>query len=166
MVTRYPEPGEPDERIMADFALAIEAIVSLRRCKTLVEKANQRLEKAYVKFNADLDTELMRPFIEKLAKVDRVEFVSSKPEPAVTDVSDHLESYISTAEIDMGPILAKLEKQKAKLEKEIMKLSGMLNNEKFVANAPEQVIAQNRQALAEAEQKLEKVKGELERLNS
>ena len=162
MVTRYPEPGEPDERIMADFALSIEAIVSLRRCKTLVEKANQRLEKAYVKFNADLDTELMRPFIEKLAKVDRVEFVSSKPEPAVTDVSDHLESYISTAEIDMGPILAKLEKQKAKLEKEIMKLSGMLNNEKFVANAPEQVIAQNRQALAEAEQKLEKVKGELE----
>jgi valyl-tRNA synthetase len=108
----------------------------------------------------------MRPFIEKLAKVDRVELVSSKPEPAVADVSDHLESYISTAEIDMGPILAKLEKQKAKLEKEIMKLSGMLNNEKFIANAPAHVVEENRKALAEAEQKLEKVKGELEALEA
>ena len=164
MIQRYPVAGEPDERIMADFALAIEAIVSLRRCKTLVDKANQRIEKAYLKIDADLDRELMKPYIEKLAKVDEVAFVESKPEPAVTDVSDHLESYISTADIDMGPIIARLEKQKEKLEKEIMKLSGMLNNEKFVANAPEHVVAENRKALAEAEQKLEKVKGEINAL--
>ena len=161
MIRPYPTADKPDAKIMEDFALAIEAIVSIRRCKTLVDKANQRIEKAYVKFGAPIDEELMRPFIEKLAKVDTVEFVRAKPEPAVTDVSDHLESYISTADIDMGPIIAKLEKQKAKLEKEIMKLSSMLGNEKFVANAPEAVVTQNRQALAEAEQKLEKVKGEL-----
>ena len=164
MIRRYPTAGEPDERIMADFALAIEAIVSIRRCKTLVEKANQRIEKAYLKVNADLDEALMKPYIEKLAKVDEVVFVSAKPEKAVTDVSDHLESYISTADIDMAPIVARLEKQKEKLEKEIMKLSEMLKNEKFVANAPEKVIAQNRQTLAEAEKKLEKVKGELQSL--
>ncbi|WP_457606716.1 valine--tRNA ligase [Nitratifractor sp.] len=163
MVRPYPVPGKPNERIMEDFALAIEAIVSIRRCKTLVDKGNQRIEKAYLKLGeqVELDEELMRPFIEKLAKVDAVEFVRSKPESVVTDVSDHLESYISTAEIDMAPIIAKLEKQKAKLEKEIAKLSGMLSNEKFVANAPEQVIESNRKALAEAEQKLEKVKEEL-----
>jgi len=93
--------------------------------------------------------------------VGEVAFVSAKPAQAVTDVSDHLESYISTADIDMAPIIARLEKQKEKLEKEIMKLSGMLKNEKFVANAPEHVVEENRKALADAERKLEKVKGEL-----
>ena len=76
-------------------------------------------------------------------------------------MSDHLESYISTADIDMTPIIAKLQKQREKLEKEIMKIGGMLKNEKFVANAPEAVVEQNRKALADAEQKLEKIKGEL-----
>ncbi len=161
MVQSYPTVGDIDEKIMEEFTLAIEAIVSIRRCKTLVDKANQRIERAYVKFSDSIDEAVMKPFIEKLAKVDEIVFVDSKPNPAVTDVSDHLESYISTAEIDMTPIIAKLKKQKEKLEKEIMKLSNMLKNEKFVANAPEAVITQNRQALAEAEQKLEKVKEEL-----
>ncbi len=165
MIRSYPEAGEADERIMADFALAIEAIVSIRRCKTLVDKANQRIEKAYLKIGGDFDEGMMEPFIRQLAKVDEVAFVNAKPEKAVTDVSDHLESYISTTDIDMGPIISRLQKQKAKLEKEIMKLSGMLGNEKFVANAPAQVIEQNRQALAEAEQKLEKVKEELASLS-
>ncbi len=166
MIRPYPKGGKADEKIMEEFALAIEAIVSLRRCKTLIDKANQRIDKAYVKFNTqDINTDLMKPFIQKLAKVESVEFVQAKPEQAVTDVSDHLESYISTADIDMSPIIAKLEKQKAKLEKEIVKLSSMLNNEKFVANAPSHVIEQNRKALAEAERKLEKVKGELASLS-
>ncbi|WP_292663586.1 valine--tRNA ligase, partial [Nitratifractor sp.] len=68
MIRSYPVAGTPDEKIMEDFALAIEAIVSIRRCKTLVDKANQRIDKAYVKFGAPIDEELMRPFIEKLAK--------------------------------------------------------------------------------------------------
>lgn len=166
MVREYPVAGEPDEKIMEDFALAIEAIVSIRRCKTLVEKANQRIEKAYLRIEADFDEELMRPFIEKLSKAERVEFVTQKPDPAVTDVSDHLESYISTADIDMTPIIAKLQKQREKLEKEIMKIGGMLKNEKFVANAPEAVVEQNRKALADAEQKLEKIKEELEAMGT
>ena len=166
MIREYPVAGEPDEKIMEDFALAIEAIVSIRRCKTLVEKANQRIEKAYLRIEADFDEELMRPFIEKLSKAERVEFVTQKPDPAVTDVSDHLESYISTADIDMTPIIAKLQKQREKLEKEIMKIGGMLKNEKFVANAPEAVVEQNRKALADAEQKLEKIKEELEAMGT
>ncbi|WP_457595590.1 valine--tRNA ligase [Hydrogenimonas sp.] len=166
MIERYPASGPVDERIMADFALAIEAIVSIRRCKTLVDKGNQRIEKAYVKFAGPIDEELMRPFIEKLAKVDEVIFTETKPEKAVTDVGDHVESYISTADIDMGPIVARMTKQKEKLEKEIMKLGGMLKNEKFVANAPAHVVEENRKALAEAERKLEKIKAELAAIGS
>ncbi len=164
MIQSYPVAGTPDEKVMADFALAIEAIVSVRRCKTLVDQGNQRIEKAYVKFNSEVDEAMMKPFIETLAKVAEIGLVDSKPEPSVADVSDHLESFISTADIDMSGMIGKLEKQGEKLDKEIAKLSGMLNNEKFVANAPEAVITQNRTALAEAESKRAKVAQELQSL--
>jgi len=161
MVKEYPKAYEIDEKIVDDFSLAIEAIVSVRRCKTLIDKANQRIEKAYIKFDKAIDRELMKPFIEKLAKVDEIEFVDSKPQNAVADVSDSLESYISTADIDMSAIIDKLNKQKAKLEKEITKLSNMLNNEKFVANAPKEVVESNQKALSEAQEKLSKIEDEL-----
>ncbi len=165
MIKEYPTVKEVDSSVIDTFELAIEAIVSIRRCKTLVDMGNKKIEKAYVKFTKEVDTNLVKPFLEKLAKVEAIEFVDAKPENAVTDVSDNLESYISTADIDMSPIIKKLENQKTKLEKEIAKLNGMLNNEKFVANAPEAVITQNRQALADAQEKLEKVNTELASLS-
>ncbi len=165
MIKEYPTVKEIDSSMIDTFELVIEAIVSIRRCKTLVDMGNKKIDKAYVKFTKEVDTNLLKPFLEKLAKVEEIEFVIAKPENAVTDVSDNLESYISTADIDMSPIIKKLENQKAKLEKEIAKLNGMLNNEKFVANAPEAVITQNRQALTDAQEKLEKVNTELASLS-
>jgi valyl-tRNA synthetase len=162
MVMPYPKVTKIDEEIAEQFNLAIEAIVSVRRCKTLIEKGNQKIEKAAIKFNKKADTALLKPFIEKLGKVEEISFVETKLDNCVTDVSDSLETMISTDDIDMSAIIGKLTKQKEKLEKEIQKLSGMLNNEKFVANAPEQVIAENRKALEEAQNKIEKVNAELE----
>ena len=164
MVKEYPSLKEIDTDIIDTFELAIEAIVSLRRCKTLVDMANKKLDKAYIKFTKDVNQDLLKPFIEKLAKVESVEFVNKKPQNAVTDVSDNLESYISTSDIDMTPVINKLKKQQEKLQKEINKLSAMLNNEKFTANAPKEVIKQNQKALNEAKEKLEKVNSELESL--
>jgi valyl-tRNA synthetase len=162
MVMSYPKVTDIDEEIAEQFNLAIEAIVSVRRCKTLIEKGNQKIEKASIKLNKEADTALLKPFIEKLGKVEEISFVTEKPDNCVTDVSDSIETMISTADIDMSAIISKLSKQKEKLEKEIQKLNGMLNNEKFVANAPEQVIAENKKALQEAQSKMDKVSAELE----
>jgi valyl-tRNA synthetase len=161
MVQPYPVAEEIDEAIMEEFALAIDAIVSVRRCKTLIDKANQRIDKAYVKLSRPADETMLKAFVEKLGKVDTIAFVTDKPARSVTDVGDQVETYISTAEIDTGPIITRLEKQLAKLDKEIAKLTGMLSNEKFVANAPETVIATNRTALEEAEAKRAKIAVEL-----
>jgi len=161
MVQAYPAIGEVDEAIIKEFDLIMEAIVSVRRCKTLIDKGNQKIEKASVKVPASSDVEMMKPFIEKLGKVEELSFVNAKIDNCVTDVSDNLETFISTDDIDMSAIIAKLTKQKEKLEKEVNKLNGMLNNERFVANAPEQVIATNRKALEEATEKMAKVEAEL-----
>ncbi|CAA6799978.1 MAG: Valyl-tRNA synthetase (EC [uncultured Sulfurovum sp.] len=161
MVQAYPEVAEADEGMIGQFDLIMEAIVSVRRCKTLVDKGNQKIEKASLKLPAGSDLEMMKPFIEKLGKVEELTFVDAKLENSVTDVSDNLETFISTDDVDMSAIIGKLTKQKEKLEKEIGKLNGMLKNERFVANAPEQVIAENKQALSDASEKMAKVEAEL-----
>ena len=114
-----------------------------------------------VNIQQNIDTKVAKPFIEKLAKVENIEFVTSKVENSITDVSDNLEVYIPTGEIDMGPIISKLTKQKEKLEIEVSKLNGMLNNEKFVSNAPAKVLDENRAGLASAQDKLSKINEEL-----
>lgn len=161
MVMSFPKEVATDEEAEAMFAVIEEAITAIRRAKVIIDMGNSKIAKAYVKLGKEIDTAAAKPFIEKLAKVEEIEFVDAKVENAVTDVSDNLEVYIPTDEIDLSAIIGKLSKQKEKLEKEINKLSGMLNNEKFVANAPEQVIAENRQALEDAQAKMEKVEAEL-----
>jgi len=161
MVKAYPVATDADDEVIKQFDLIMEAIVSVRRCKTLIDKGNQKIEKASLKLPAGSDLEMMKPFIEKLGKVEELTFVEAKLENSVTDVSDNLETFISTDDVDMSAIIGKLTKQKEKLEKEIAKLNGMLNNERFVANAPEQVIADNKQALADASEKMAKVEAEL-----
>ena len=152
----------------AKFEIIMDAIVSIRRAKVLVDLANQKIEKAYVKIDgiSEKDKTMMLPFIIKLAKVTDVEFTESKIDNAVSDISDSCETFIPTDSIDLSSIISKLTKQDEKLQKEIGKLNGMLNNEKFVANAPEDVLTKNRTQLADAQAKQVKVKEQLNSLQS
>jgi len=147
------------------FAIIMDAIVSIRRAKVLVDLANQKIQKAYVKIDnlSEKEKAMMLPFIAKLAKVTDVEFTDTKIENAVSDIADNCETFIPTDSIDLTPIINKLTKQDEKLQKEIAKLNGMLNNERFVANAPADVLEKNREALGDAQIKREKV---LEQLGS
>ena len=166
MVMKYPFKTKVRKKDEERFELIMDAIVSIRRAKVLVDLANQKIEKAYVKIEglSDSEKELMKPYIEKLAKVDALEFCDEKVQNAISDISDKCETFIPTSSIDLSPIISRLTKQNEKLQKEIDKLSGMLNNERFVANAPEDVLAKNREALSDALGKQEKVKEQLTQL--
>jgi valyl-tRNA synthetase len=163
MVTAYPHKTKKREKEEAVFNVIMDAIVSIRRAKVLVDMANQKVAKAYVKIDDidDATKAMMEPFIAKLAKVEEVAFCSGKIDNAVSDIADSCETFIPTESIDLAPIIARLTKQSEKLDKEIGKLDGMLSNERFVANAPEAVIAQNREALSDARAKQEKVREQL-----
>jgi len=165
MVMNFPKDIKKDSEAEAMFAIIEEAITAIRRAKVIIDMGNSKIPKAYIKLNDNMNVEIMKPFIEKLGKCETVEFVVAKVADAITDVSDNLEVYIPTGEIDMSPIISKLEKQKEKLEKEIGKLSGMLSNERFVANAPANVIEENKAGLEAAQEKLEKVEAELKSLS-
>ena len=164
MISAYPTKTK-QRKEEKKFEIIMDAIVSIRRAKVLVDLANQKIAKAYVKIDAisDKDREMMLPFIARLAKVDEVEFCDEKITDAVSDIADSCETFIPTGSIDLTPIISKLTKQDEKLQKEIDKISSMLNNERFVLNAPQDVLDKNREALSDATTKQAKV---VEQLNS
>ncbi|MGM0518065.1 MAG: valine--tRNA ligase [Campylobacterota bacterium] len=165
MVMNYPKQLPKDKNSESMFAIIEEAITAIRRAKVVIDMGNSKITKAYIKLDKQIDTDLAKPFIEKLSKVEDVEFVSTKVENSITDVSDNLEVYLPTDEIDMSPIINKLTKQKEKTQKEFDKLNGMLSNENFVANAPAHVVQDNKTALEDIKIKLDKINKELESLN-
>ncbi|MCF6329919.1 MAG: valine--tRNA ligase [Sulfurimonas sp.] len=164
MIKPYPHKTKKRKEEKT-FELIMDVIVSIRRAKVLVDLANQKINKAFVKIDAltDKQKEMMLPFILKLAKVENIEFTEIKIENSVSDISDLCETFIPTDSIDLSSIISKLTKQDEKLLREIQKLNGMLNNEKFVANAPQDVLEKNRSLLADAKTKQKKV---LEQLSS
>ena len=164
MIMNFPKDIKKDENIENMFSIIEEAIIAIRRAKTLIDMGNSKIEKAYLKLDVKIDTDVAKPFIEKLAKVENIEFVNSKVENSITDVSNNLEVYIPTSAIDMKPIIEKLEKQQEKAQKEFDKLNGMLSNERFVANAPANVIEENKKALDEVKGRLGKIGAELKSL--
>ena len=165
MVMKYPFKTKKREKDEARFETIMDAIVSIRRAKVLVDLANQKIEKAYVKIDgiSEQEQESIRPFIIKLAKVDIVEFTDVKIENAVSDISQKCETFIPTSSIDLAPIIQRLTKQDEKLQKEVEKIFTMLKNERFVANAPADVLTKNRELLADAQDKINKIQ---EQLNS
>ncbi|AXX91634.1 valine--tRNA ligase [Malaciobacter molluscorum LMG 25693] len=165
MVMNYPKDLAKNEEVENMFAIIEEAIITIRRAKVVIDMGNSKIAKAYVKLDTNIDKNLAKPFIEKLAKVENIEFVDAKVENSITDVSNNLEVYIPTAEIDMSAIIDKLTKQQLKAQKEFDKLNAMLSNEKFVANAPEHVVVENKKALEEARIKLEKIENELKTIS-
>ena len=166
MVMQYPFKTKKRQKDEARFELIMDAIISIRRAKVLVDLANQKIQKAFVKIDniSDDEKEMMKPFILKLAKVEDVEFTDTKIDNAISDISQLCETFIPTQSIDLEPIISRLTKQDEKLQKEIDKLNSMLNNERFVANAPEDVLAKNRELLSDAIDKQQKVKEQLNAL--
>lgn len=165
MVQTYPNFNYQDTENFAIFTLILDSIVSIRRAKATIDLANQKIAKAYV--NVAIPDSMQTLFIGyvcKLAKVESLEIVQEKIPHCIVDITEKLESYLPTNEMDLSPILERLNKQAQKSQKEIDKLENMLKNEKFVANAPKNVLEANQNALLEQKQKLVKITKELEAL--
>lgn len=167
MISPYPEFKGQNEELESFFALIIEAIVSIRRAKTLVELGNTQIQKAYIKLNnsdKELKLRTYTHFITKLSKSQDIEFTNENINNASADVSENLKVFIPLESVDISAVVMRLEHQKSKLEKEKSKLENMLNNQKFIANAPKEVITQNKVALESIEEQMTKIEEELKKL--
>lgn len=167
MVSRYPQESARDLELEGFFSLIIEAIISIRRAKSLVELGNSQIEKAYIKLNDGSkkgEFAKFTHFIQKLAKCGEIEFCEDNPKKASADVSENLKSFVPLENIDLSAILTRLNAQKTKISKEKEKLEKMLNNANFIKNAPKEVVSQNENALQSLNLQLQKIDEELENL--
>lgn len=167
MVKPYPTFTYCDNSNLQIFELISDSIISIRRAKTTIELANQKIPKAYIKSNIAISKDFAPTFVKyvsKLAKVEEIEITSQKIPHCIVDITEKVESYIPIQEINLTPIISRLEKQQEKTQKEIIKLQLMLKNEKFIANAPTQVLETNKKTLIEQEEKLIKIQAELKSL--
>lgn len=167
MVKPYPTFAYCDHSNLQIFELISDSIISIRRAKTTIELANQKIPKAYIKSNIVISKDFAPTFVKyvsKLAKVEEIEITSQKILHCIVDITEKVESYIPIQEINLTPIISRLEKQQEKTQKEIIKLQSMLKNEKFIANAPAQVLETNKKTLIEQEEKLIKIQAELKSL--
>lgn len=167
MIAPYPKAQAVSKEfstIEQTFRVIEDVIVSIRRLKAMLELGNASVEQVFVKPNVSIDENMLKLFVEKLAKVKNLHIVQSKQEGCVCDVSELSESYMNLQGIDLSAITTRLNNQKTKLEKEITKLQGMLGNENFIKNAPKAVLEQNTQALNLAQEKYAKIQNELKTL--
>ncbi|MSN97039.1 valine--tRNA ligase [Campylobacter sp. FMV-PI01] len=164
MLSNYPKISKNDEEIEKLFSILIEAVISIRRAKAVIDLGNSKIPLAYVKLSSNIDLNDAIKFIKLLSKCEDVKFTDSKIENSITDVSENLSTFVPLSGVDTSEFVRRLNAQKTKLEKEIAKLENMLGNEKFIANAPASVIETNKTGLENAQNQLSKVLSELKSL--
>ena len=167
MVSAYPEFNGQNSELESFFALIIEAIVSIRRAKSLVELGNAKIPKAFIKLNDSSKVGKLKAythFISNLAKSESIEFTNENLSKASADVSENLKVFVPLENVDISGVLTRLENQKIKLGKEKSKFEAMLNNAKFIQNAPKEVVEQNKTALESLVAQLVKIDEELKNL--
>ncbi|SOH93396.1 valyl-tRNA synthetase [Monaibacterium marinum] len=100
-----------------------------------------------------------RTLVERLARVEGVNYADAVPEGAVTlGLAGATVCLPLAGLVDVKAEEARLDKALAKLAKEIGGLNGKLKNEKFLAKAPEDVVAEQRARLVAAAEEADKLR--------
>jgi len=131
--------------------------------------ANKPIPEVYLYFQnrvgSSSDDEVLKLYIQKLAKVENVKFSSeAEIENSFSDIGETVKSFILAGNIDLTPVLNRLKKQEVKLQKEIGKLEGMLKNKRFLEKAPKKVVEENQETLKQAKNKIFIIQAEIEKI--
>ncbi|MGI0406308.1 valine--tRNA ligase [Helicobacter himalayensis] len=171
MIEPFPQVGQRSEEqacadslLEAHFARIKDCIVSLRRLKATLELGNATISQVFFKLDVEVDSALLERFVCKLAKVEKISLVDSKPQDCIGDVGEYAQSFVKLEGIDLSAIITRLNAQDSKLQKEITKLATQLENPNFVKNAPAQVLEQTKVGLKNARELQQKVQDELKAL--
>jgi valyl-tRNA synthetase len=156
-IANYPEaePSKLNPAAKADVEWLKSVISSVRNIRSEMNIApSKRIPLLLQDISEDEKNKLVafRPFIEALAKVDKIEILernSSAPEAALALVGD-LRLLIPLAElIDKEAELKRLQKQSEKLQGEYDKLALKLSNAAFTDKAPADLVAKEQARLQE-----------------
>lgn len=155
IVAEWPTSRAVNEKVLADFEIAREAIVGVRNVRNTKQLGNKDALVLKVRTsNTALYSKYAFP-IKRLANLSAIDFVTEKVEGAVSFVIQGDELSIPlTGLVDEAENKAELEKELAYTKGFLISVSKKLSNERFVAGAPEQVVANEKKKMADAEAKI------------
>lgn len=167
MVEEFPSDFERDLEVEAEFEMIKNATISLRRLKASIDLANKPVQQAYIQsFDDKKIAQKALDSIQKLARVESIKiFDSTDTKNFVVDIGEGVKCYLPLDNIDLSPILARLDSQKQKLTKDRDKLESNLKNDRFLANAPKEVVSKLESSLQEVLDKLRKIQSEIDTLD-
>ena len=162
MLTVAPAAGEPDERLIAEFALVQEAITAVRSIRKVRNIPNK--EELELKVIADANYHpRYNPVLVKMANLSSVEEVTEKDPAAAAFLVKSTEYFVPLGQsVDTGEEIKKLEDELVYLEGFLASVMKKLGNERFVQSAPESVVANERAKQADAEAKIAAIKERLD----
>lgn len=152
MLQPYPQPDEAN--VDQDAEQSIEwikgIIVAIRNIRGEMDISPAKAIPVFLNKGTASDQaklEEYRPYLEKLAKLESIQWLNPEEEvpAAATQLHGDIEILVPMAGlIDVEAERARLEKEIAKLESGMKAVSAKLNNKKFMDNAPEAVVAKER----------------------
>lgn len=172
MLQPYPQPDEAN--VDHDAEQSIEwikgIIVAIRNIRGEMDISPAKVIPVFLNKGTASDQaklEEYRPYLEKLAKLESIQWLNPEEEvpAAATQLHGEIEILVPMAGlIDVEAERARLEKEIAKLETGMKAVSAKLNNKKFMDNAPDAVVAKERgkaeqmsSALTALQEKLEEL---------
>jgi len=165
MFESYPGDKDYNENLLKEFEDAKQIVMNLRNFRKENNIPNKQALKVYYdngnKFNATYNNS-----IKKLANLETLEGVDTKPDKSVSFMVNIYTFYIETGDgtIDVEKQAEKLKKELEYYQSFLASVNKKLANEKFVNNAPKQVVEKEFKKKQDAETKIESLQKQLEQL--
>ena len=162
MFEEYPEKHLYSESIIQEFSEIMQIVANLRNFRKENNLSNKILLKLYYD-NKGKYSGKYNEVIKKMANVETIESVNSKPDNSVPFMVNVNTFFIEqdTSGIDIDAQINKLEEELKYYEGFLSSVMKKLSNDKFVKNAPKQVVEREYKKKEDAEAKIKSIKDQL-----
>ena len=161
IISKYPEIGTADEKLINDFEFATKVVSGVRTIRKEKNIAFKEEIELFV-MNNESYTKDFDVVIKKLVNASEINYVEEKVDGASFRVkSNEYFVPISLDNINVEEEIEKLTKELKRAEGFLTGIQKKLSNERFVNNAPEQVIALERKKESDTVAKIETIKASL-----
>ena len=172
MLQPYPvyDVANVDQEAEANIDWLKGVIIAIRNIRGEMNISPARSIPVLLRSSSESDRQRLegyRPYLQKLARLDSIEYLASSAEApaAATQLHGDLEILVPLAGlIDVEAECARLNKEISKLEGGLKAVSGKLGNTKFVDNAPQAVVAREREKEQQMSGALKALREKLEQL--
>ena len=161
IISKYPEIGTSDEKLINDFEFATKIVSGVRTIRKEKNIAFKEGIELFVMNNESYTTDF-DVVIKKLVNASEINYVEEKVDGASFRVkSNEYFVPISLDNINVEEEIEKLTKELKRAEGFLTGIQKKLSNERFVNNAPEQVITLERKKESDTVAKIETIKASL-----